>query len=214
MWALRDFLRDSSPARASGTARLKALRLPAGTDWRWRPDVMMLPLASASGIAAPGSGTMLTDEIKLWHDCPDRALVLRQFPTPPGDPTLAPFTLRLEGFGFGGSYLSLSIDLPEAGRTGLGRDHIVRLDAALTSERAASIHLRLNLSAGPNTEQLQAQLMPGATSGRAMAEFDLGRLGFAAAPDKLWLDLIVEAPVMNRIDIQDLMLSRRPRAHV
>ena len=47
------------------------------STWRWRPQ-LMAARTSPRGIAAPENGTRLAEEAAIWHDCPDRALILRQ----------------------------------------------------------------------------------------------------------------------------------------
>ena len=42
----------------------------------------------------------------------------------------------LETLGFSGSYLSVSVTLPDAARDGLTRAHIIRLDVTLTGRDA------------------------------------------------------------------------------
>lgn len=196
----------------SGVA-LEALPMPAGTDWRWRPNFMAQQL-SPSGIAGPENGQKLGDEVALWHDCAEQALILRQSPNL-GATDLAPYGLTLEVMGFTGSYLSLSVDLPESALQGLTASHILRLDIGLRLERAMSVYARLNVSHGPNTEELLRHL-PLETPGRldeVAVEFDLAdtemnenRLG------KIWLDLIFESPNMNAIELRDVTMSRHLRA--
>lgn len=197
---------------ASGVA-LEALPMPAGTDWRWRPNFMAQQL-SPSGIAGPDSGQKLGDEVALWHDCPARALILRQSPNQ-GATDLAPYGLMLEVLGFSGSYLSLSVDLPESALKGLTAAHILRLDVGLRLERAMRVYARLNVSHGPNTEELLRELPLGAPArlDEITVEFDLAatemnenRLG------KIWLDLIFETPQMNAIELRDVTMSRHLRA--
>lgn len=194
---------------------LNSLPLPPGTDWRWRPGVFSGPLSPA-GIAAPESGQALGPEVALWHDCPAQSLVLRQNSNQRAT-DLAPFGLHLEVFGFAGSYLSLSVELPETALEGLTRNHILRLETSLQTEQPLIIYGRLNIGHGPNTEQLLQQLSETTPDQLAhgLTEFDLAYTEMNERRlEKIWLDLIFEAPRMNAIDIRDLFLSRHMRANV
>lgn len=209
------FLRYTDRRVGRSRAALNALHLPAGTDWRWRPDVLASPLIR-SGLVAPESGVRLGNEVALWHDCQARAVMLRQVLNSRGA-DLAPFGLRLEVFGFTGSFLALSMDLPAAAQDGLGQDHILRIETALTVERPLNIYMRLNLEHGPSVEQLQNYLgyVSPDTKGAIVTEFDLSQSGLGAARlDKAWLDMIFEAPALNAIHIRELFASRYLRAGV
>jgi len=190
-----------------------ALNLPAGTDWRWRPSFLSARITPA-GIAAPQNGEDLGDEAAVWHDCPSRALILRQMPNRSAA-DLAPCGLQLETLGFSGSYLSVAINLPPGGLDGLTRSHIVRLDAALSVERPMSIYARLNIGHGPNTDESLrhlGDLVPGTALTRVI-EFDLHYLDINEKRlERMWLDLIFEAPQMNSVRIRDLFFSRHLRA--
>lgn len=200
--------RLEDPGRAADV-----LNLPPGTDWRWRPSFLSERL-DPHGIAAPQSGEHLGDEAAVWHDCPSRALILRQMPNR-NAADLAPFGLQLETLGFCGSYLSVAINLPPDSLDGLTRSHIIRLDAALSVERPMSIYARLNIGHGPNTDEMLrhlGDLVPGVALGRVI-EFDLHYLEINERRlERMWLDLIFEAPQMNSVRIRDLFFSRHPRA--
>ena len=202
--------------RLDGAARAAdVLNLPGGTDWRWRPSFLSTP-TTPSGIAAPQSGTRLGDEAAIWHDCAARALILRQTSNRSAA-DLAPYGLLLETMGFSGSYLSISIDLPPEALAGLTRSHIVRLDATLSVERPMSIYGRLNIGHGPNTDELLrhlGDLVPGVTEALVI-EFDLHYVEMNEKRlEKLWLDLIFEAPQMNAVRLRDAFLSRHLRAEI
>ena len=205
-----------SQRRLDGAARAADVpHLPSGTDWRWRPSFLSARI-SPPGIADPENGTGLGDEAAIWHDCPHRAVILRQMPNRSAT-DLAPYGLQLESMGFTGSYLSASVDLPDEALAGLTRSHIVRLDATLQVERPISIYARLNVGHGPNTDELLRHLgdfAPGATETRVI-EFDLYYMPMNEKRlHKIWLDLIFESPAMNSVRIRDLFLSRHQRAEV
>lgn len=212
---LDEFLRLSAPRVLASRAELAALPLPAGTDWRWRPEILNGTVRQ-SGLVAPDSGTLLTDGTAVWHDCTDRALIVRQIRNV--DVTdLAAFGLRVEAFGFTGSFLSLAIDLPPEVLDGLTLNHIIRLEVVLQSERAQDIYARLNINNGPNTEEALRHLgevKPGHPHARVV-EFDLALTQMNEMRlDKVWLDLIFEKPVMNAAMIREMIFSRHLRANV
>lgn len=209
------FLQLSDPRAVRARAGLDAMILPPGTDWRWRPPMFCGP-ATPPVLVAPDSGRRLGDEISLWHDCPHRALILRQWPNRRAT-DLAAFGLRLEVMGFAGSYLSLSLDLPDTTLQELGPDHVLRLEVVLQAERPVTVYGRVNLQQGPNTAQMLRQLGEpiGVDPAHRVVEFDLAHADLTPRRiEKAWLDLIVEAPRMNAVDLTDLVLSRHPRAQV
>ena len=216
----RELRRDLDSLLARAQARLEGpgraadvLNLPGGTDWRWRPSFLSQRITPA-GIAAPQSGEHLGDEAAVWHDCPSQALILRQMPNR-NAADLAPYGLQLETLGFCGSYLSVAINLPPSSLDGLTRSHIVRLDAEGGVERPMSIYARLNVGHGPNTDELLrhlGDLVPGVALSRVI-EFDLHYLEINEKRlERMWLDLIFEAPQMNSVRIRDLFFSRHLRA--
>lgn len=186
---------------------------PPGTDWAWRPRLWREALPGG-GVAGAASGTPLGEEARLFHDCPLSEVALRQARGRDGDP--APFALRLDVFGFGGSYLGLALHLPPEACAGLRRRHLVRLDLHAEIEAPARAFARLNVSHGPNAEALlrELPLRPGAPGGVAV-EFDLAATGLnERRVERMWLDLLVERPAMNRVVVRDLTLLRLPRAEL
>ena len=213
--SLDRFLGRAQLRLEGATRAADVLNLPGGTDWRWRPSFLSTR-TSPSGIAAPATGTRLGDEAAVWHDCPASALVLRQSSNRSAS-DLAPYGLLLETMGFAGSYLSISIDLPPEALAGLTRSHIIRLDATLSVERPMSIYGRLNIGHGPNTDELLrhlGDLVPGVPEARVI-EYDLHYVEMNEKRlEKLWLDLIFEAPQMNAVRLRDVFLSRHLRAEI
>ncbi|HDR27974.1 DUF6478 family protein [Rhodovulum sp.] len=180
-------------------------RRPLGCDWDWRPAMFCGPL-DPPGVAAPVSGTAFTAEARVFHDCPHAELGLRRITGP-----AAPHGLCIEVFRFAGSFLSLAIDLPQAAADGLGRRHLIRLDSVIETERPLPIFARLNICHGPDFAQLVRAIPPDGPA--TVVEFDLALTGIdARGVGRMWLDLIFEAPQMNRITLGDMVLSRRPRA--
>ena len=124
---------------------------------------------------------------------------------------IAPYGVRFDVFQFDGSFLSLALDLPPEGVNGLSRQHILRLDIRVETEKPLEIFARINVRHGPNVEQLVREFE--GSEGEMFTEFDLAatRLNDART-ERAWLDLIFEGPQMNAITLRDLTLSRRPRA--
>lgn len=184
---------------------------PLGTDWVWRPELWSGPITPA-GLSAPETRSRLGSEITLFHDCRTPELVLRQYRNTQSE-VAAPFGLALEVFGFDGTFLSLALDLPPEGVNGLNRHHLLRLSTRLRTERPLAVYCRLNVKHGPNTEQLVRELPN--TAGDCWVEFDLAytRLN-AKRLEKAWIDLIFDAPGMNRIDLNELSIVRHPRADI
>lgn len=207
------FLIHSDRRAERSRVALDMLHLPGGTDWRWRPGFMAGQI-SPRGLASPESGARLGDGAAIWHDCPEAALILDQVANP-GATDLSPFGIRLEVFGFSGSFLSLSVDLPPCVLPGLTRDHVLRLEAEVQAERAINVFARLNIGHGPNVDEMTLQLQgfaPGQPSQQAI-EFDLAYTQMNEKRlEKVWLDLIFEAPRMNAVEIREMFFSRHLRA--
>ncbi|MBW3241709.1 hypothetical protein KUV57_03215 [Epibacterium sp. DP7N7-1] len=184
---------------------------PHGTDWSWRPELWRGPLPVA-GVSSVPSKTRLGSEIQMFHDCAISELTLRQLRNT-REEDLAPYGLRMDVFKFDGSFLSLVIDLPTEAAIGLTRQHLVRLDCIVESEKPIEIFARLNIKHGPNTEQLVRELPPGET--QFSVEYDLAysRLNEKRI-EKAWIDLIFEAPDMNQVVLRDLTFARFRRANL
>jgi len=182
---------------------------PHGTDWAWRPELWRGPLP-VPGLSSVATKSMLGDEVTLFHDCRFSELTLRQLRNT-READLAAFGLRMDVFRFDGSFLSLVIDLPAAASEGMTRDHILRVDTIIETEKPLEIFARLNIKYGPNTEQIVRELP--LNEEQVKVEFDLAysRLNEKRI-EKTWLDLIFEAPEMNQVILRDLTFSRRRRA--
>ena len=97
--------------------------------------------------------------------------------------------------------------------TNLTRHHIIGLTAAIETERPIDIYARLNLRHGPNIAQITRKFED--TSTAQPIDFDLSTTDIDETRlNRAWIDLIFEAPALNRICIQDLSLNRHPRAEV
>ncbi|MDO5705780.1 MAG: DUF6478 family protein [Paracoccus sp. (in: a-proteobacteria)] len=213
--SLRDFLRATSPRSQVAQETLGALDLPDGTDWRWRPT-LMAARTWRLGLASPESGRRLGQEMRIWHDGGANApLILRQVANT-GAIDLAPFGVVLESFGFGGSYVSLTFDLPPQAAQGLTRSHILRIETQIGAEAAGQgLMARLNITHGPNTDAVILPMQaPGAGATEVqVTEFDLSSLPLNETQiSKLWLDVMLDHPRMNAVRLRDLIVSRHHRA--
>ncbi|UWR22299.1 DUF6478 family protein [Sulfitobacter sp. S190] len=184
---------------------------PHNADWAWRPELWRGPLPKP-GISSVQTRSMLGDEVTLFHDCAYSELTLRQLRNL-REEDLAPYGLRMDVFRFDGSFLSLVLDLPTDGVTGLKKSHLVRMDAIIELEKPIEIFARLNIKNGPNTEQLVRELPMNAP--QVTVEFDLAYSNLnERRVESAWIDLIFEGPEMNEVTLRDLTFSRRPRAQI
>ncbi len=182
---------------------------PIGTDWYCRPDLWRGPLARP-GIASAARKAEIDPHVTLFHDCKQSEIAVRQIRNR-HESDLAPYSLAIEVFSFEGSFLSLSVELPQEAVRDLTRQHLMRVDARIDSERASKVFARLNIQHGPNTEQVLRQMDLSGPSNSV--DFDLAHLPLNERRiEKMWLDLIFETPHMNRIVLRDLTFCRHHRA--
>lgn len=211
---LDSFLLETDEAVHRARAGLAAMPMPVGTDWRWRPPLLAAPL-QPHGVVSPANGTGLGDSAYVFHDCDLRAMVLTQIRNRRAT-DLSPFAIRFEVLGFSGSFLSVSLPLPDEALRGLTRHHVIRLDTLIGIERGIEIFARLNVVNGPNTDQLQNHLgwmKPGMN--RHLCEFDLADTEMDERQlEKAWIDLILEQPRMNAVVLREFVVSRHPRADI
>lgn len=182
---------------------------PHGTDWAWRPELWRGPLP-VPGISSVPTRSKLGGEVTLFHDCAHAEMTLRQLRNT-READLAPFGLCMDVFSFDGSFLSLVVDLPQDAADGLTREHLVRVETIIELETPIEIFARLNIRNGPNTEQIVRELP--LHEPEVVVEFDLA---YAKMNEKrierMWLDLIFEAPEMNQVILRDLTFARHRRA--
>lgn len=195
--------RMSSPAAGRGKPHG-----PPGSDWAWRPSLFHTRLP-VPGYAGATSGTAFGDEATIFHDCVESEISVSQRPGL-GRAGTAPFVLALDVLGFQGSFLSLAVDLPRSAIEGLTLGHIVQVAMSVEAERPIEMFARLNLEHGPNVEQMVHRL-----GTAAEAEFDLAYSGIVEARvQRAWIDIIFDGPQMNRVELGDVVVSRRLRAEV
>ncbi|MBF9031309.1 hypothetical protein HKCCE3408_12975 [Rhodobacterales bacterium HKCCE3408] len=213
-----EWLRQRLDAAARGAeaarvalARSAPIRGPEQCDWSMRPDLWTAPVRPR-GRTAVTSPCTLSPAVTLFHDCPSPELTVMQVPRRDADAGAA-YALSLEVYRFGGGFISLVQDLPDSAIAGLTLAHVFTVDLAISVEEPLEIYARLNLQHGPNTEQMVRE-MP-VEDGHALAEFDLAYSTVnEKRVEKVWLDLIFEAPQMNRIEIRDMTVARAPRADI
>ena len=178
---------------------------PPPCDWAWQPDPWVRPMAPGA-VPDVADGAVLAPGVRLFHDGGGSRIAVEQGRAA-GEP---PHDLHIDAPGFAGSFLSLAVDLPGEAARGLRRSHIVGIAAQLEAARPGAVYLRLNIRQGPNTERRVETAPPGLV---ARAEFDLGF--DAINPVRLeaaWIDLIFAAPLEGPLVIEDLVVTRRPRA--
>ncbi len=182
---------------------------PHNADWAWRPELWRGPLPTP-GHSSVQTKSMLGDEVTLFHDCARSELTLRQLRNL-REEDLAPYGLRMDVFRFDGSFLSLVIDLPNGAVEGLKKNHLLKMNIIVEREEPLEIFARLNIQAGPNTEQLVRELP--LSDEDVSVEFDLAYSNLnEKRAEKAWIDIIFEGPEMNQVTLRDLTFSRRPRA--
>lgn len=185
--------------------------LPPQCDWVYRPDLFRRALdpAGAVSIASPYA---LVGGATLFHDCTLSEIGLRQI-LQDGHDTRPPFGLRLEIYRFGGSFLSLVQDLPRDGVRSSSKRDIIAVELDITMERPIRVYARLNISHGPNSDQLLREM--DWQDGRMVAEFDLAysRINERRL-DKGWIDFIFDGPAMNALVLHDIIVTRVPRAEI
>lgn len=186
-------------------------QMPLGTDWSWRPEAWRGALPDP-GVIAAGDRTTIGENLALYHDCPLGEVVVRQLRNQQADDR-APYGIAIDVFGFRGSFLSVAMNLPQAGIEGLKSRHLMRAELVVDADRPVTSFARLNIKNGPNLAQPVSNLPSDARV--KVAEFDLA---YADINDRrierAWLDLIVNDPAMTRIVIRDVVVSRRPRAEL
>ncbi len=208
---LSRFLHEADHRLSQPIIGSNAIETPVGTDWCWRPEIWRGPV-SPCGQAAVPSKTALSETITVYHDCPLSELTCRQIRNI-SEFDLAPFGLRMDVFHFDGSFLSLSVGIPEDMIASLSKRHILRLDTIVETEKPLEIFARLNLRHGPNVEQ-QVREIPLFERDQSV-EFDLAYMGINESRiSKVWVDIIFEGPQLNQIILRDVTFSRRPRANL
>jgi hypothetical protein len=199
-------LRLGTPALGTGLPQMSP-----GTDWAWRPDPWRGRMPDP-GCVAGAERTAIAENLALYHDCPLGEIAVRQVRNQT-EADRAPYGLMLDVLGFRGSFLSLALNLPDAGVAGLKSRHLVRVEAVIDSDRPIRGFVRLNIKHGPNLSQPVSTL---SSDGREkVAEFDLAYADLNDARiERAWVDLILNDAEMTSVHLRDVVLSRRPRAEL
>ena len=160
----------------------------------------------------PESGCDLGADLQLFFDGTESDLVVRQLELS-GTPDDAPFPLGIEVYQFDGSFLSIVQNLPDDVAQGTTETDVVELSFVINAESECDIFLRLNIRHGPNESQLTRGCRTAAR--RQVQSFDLAEAGLShRTVERIWIDLILSDPVMNRFSVDDLIARRRRRAQV
>jgi hypothetical protein len=183
----------------------------AGSDWVWRPRLWMAPLETANSVVT-GGALKLANEIAVYSDGGNNQVVARQTRNlSGGDATL--FGLKIEMFGFSGSYVSVVLDLPPSVARGLTQKHILSAAFTLTAEVDVQCFAVLNLESGPNKERLVEGYRP--SDRQLEIGFDLGKTNFDPNRlERLWLEIIFEPKGMNCVWLRDMSLHRSLRREI
>jgi len=206
---VRKFKVAADAKLAMPRADIQTLPKPPGTDWAWRPALLQTHFPDI-GRAPALPKDSLTNEVVIFHDCKAAQIAMRQTANT-REIDLNPYGLTLEVFQFDGRYLSIVVEVPPASCENLKRNHLIRLAALITRERPTRIEARLNVKHGPNTEQILLTL-PDETDDTTV-EFDLAYSGLnESRAERMWIDLLIADPAMNKITFHDLNLCRYPRA--
>ena len=178
---------------------------------RWRSQSLQQKLHPPV-LSKPKSGSMLGDDLQVFHDCGARDLTVQQRRFTGGTDE-APFPIEIEVYQFEGSFLSIVQNLPEDLVQGAGDQDILELSFAIRSESECEMFLRLNVRHGPNESQLTRSCYTAAR--RQVQSFDLAEAELShRSVDRIWIDVIFPDPAMNRIVVSDLVVRRRARAQV
>lgn len=206
--SLRNFLAIADDRIRHAEGRTYPLNAPHESDWIRRPTFWTKPL-SPQGLAPVANGAGLGPEIQFFHDCPLGQIVARQSEQV-SRLAIVPYALRLETFGFEGSFLSIVHNLDATGIAGLTGQHIVRLEIEGETDRDLSAFVRLNVQHGPNVAQLVSQFD---FANPQPVDFDLAYSDInAKRVSAAWVEIIVNDPQASRILIRDIICSRRLRA--
>lgn len=173
---------------------------PPGTGWAWRPD-LSVPGDTLWPGRAVASGAEVTPELKVFHEGAGEDGIVA--PAPAG--------FALWGLAAAGGFVSVVVDLPQAGLARLTRRHLVALTGRARLSAPRLLTARINVRHGPNTAR---QTRPARIEdGLLTAEFDLAYTELSHVPvAAAWVDLILGEPEGAALILTDLALSHRPRA--
>lgn len=179
----------------------------APPPWRSAFEIFSEPLARRRD-GNPVANTEICPGLRLFHDAGGGASA-GTFSWMQMLPRATPPRLALTFYEFGGSFFSLVAETPpEAYRMiGPGQRLVVSIEADVT--RALACFLRLNLVGGNGQETLHETLVLSGAPLRIAFDpggIDLGPQGCRGC----WLDVILHAPRMCRVEIASLVTSIEP----
>ena len=178
--------------------------LPDDAEILHSPSILRTAMPGG-GHVAPESGTPFSADVSIHHDLKPARLSARQFARAPGR-----YDLILDIWDVQGSFASLALALPPEMVERIGREDLIRLDYNITLDQRCDVFARLNLSHGPNVEQVVRKLDLGNQAD--VIEFDVHYTEFDPTRAKeVWVDLIFNTRPLNRIVLTDLVISRRAR---
>ena len=182
--------------------------LPGGTLWAIRPEPWDKPLRLEHGRAAT-NGDQIAGGVTLYFEAKEAKVFLRQSLSPQDSESA--FALSLDIAEFDGEYVSLALGLPKDEIPNVQRTDLIRLDLSYGSTVPINAVARANIKIGPNIERITREI--DRTRANPAVEFDLHYAELEAQEiSDVWVDLIFERPSSNVITVNDLRLSRRPRA--
>lgn len=196
---------------AQSTTGNSSFPRPHGTDWAWRPQAWRSVL-HVPGLSSAPNQSQLGDDVQLFHDSPASELTLRQLKNTRKQ-DLAPYGLQLDVFRFDGSFLSLAVNLPAQAIHNLSSKHLLRVEPIIEVEAPLEIFTRLNIRHGPNTDQITQKLPLHDETVRVDFEIPEARINEKRV-EKIWLDIIFNAPQMNQVILRDLTFARFRRAEL
>lgn len=181
--------------------------LPPRVDWVHRPAVWTTPQARSTQASAANEHN-LGDGVSLHYDG-EGAIDLRQIDAAQSGQSQHALVLDINEHS--GSFVSLAIGFPDSALANFSKSVLFRCDLKMDRPARLDVFARLNLRHGPNVEKVIRAVEPTATA----VDFDVYYADLNAEDvTDIWVDLIINSPGPTRIVINDLLLSRRPRADV
>jgi hypothetical protein len=175
--------------------------LPAAARWLWRTSGGLVNQV----IDRVENGQGIAPDLTIWHELSPESV--RLLPTEDG---LA--AIDVDGKG---GYLSLVTQLSAQAVDGITREDILGCLVRLSLRTPVPVYLRLNIAQGCETVPILRQLRMPLGDAVQRVEFDLAYAKLLHRPvDRVWLDLIFEAPGPNHLRIGGLLPYRRPRAQM
>ena len=119
----------------------------------------------------------------------------------------------MDGYVFSGGYISVAIHLPILAAKDLQSRHLICMDCSLDIRKPLAIFARLHVGNGPNTAKNNIRFPQNCECN--VLKFNLSTVKIAERRIKtIWVNLIFEAPAMNKVTLRDIIFSRHPRAQM